>query len=1188
MLDERAALRRTADMSLGSGLNATRQPSWMRETSRAGVLLFSVIILILLFVPCATAQVDALGMDNEMGGASAARPPENLTARWEYPCAILAWGPPDGGPLPGSYMVKGSTIQGYSRNLAQVNGSLEYRDYDVRGGYTYYYAVAAVNDDGEGESTLEVSVTIPASAPPLASSDMAVEYAADSVYINWSVAESSEGHPVEAYHVYSYVWDAASPQLVCTIRQSGLGIGEAVGIVIMAADLNPSWPTYFYVRPFDPFGEGPAGPVVSVVPPSVPGIVASMEIGWGDGYVEFSWSPPMPSTGYVAYPLTSYTIMRGSWVADVPWYLAGPDQFRLVSVDYFDLPPTELSFNDTAVTNGGLYSYDVAASNELGRGEWKGLVARPGSPSAVNDLSVTESDGVVRVTWLPPSNDCGSPISGYVLVRTDYHSYPGDQICVGLGPGATSYLDIEVAQGWGYGYQVLAVNSFGESILADLVQVYVSIVERRPYTPTDVTVECVHDGVWVNLTAPVGGGQPENYAVLVKQEDWEVAVDWKQYSTGSRRESLFIDCRYIDLVGGMDCGFSVCARNAFGESPLTQEFVVRLRFIPGMVDGMDCISDGAEVTVCWAAPFDDGGAPLLGYHIVRFSVDAASGRFDHWANFTVPADALRCVDADAPLGRTVAYGVMAFNEMGEGWISVAQVIPGAPTAPLGLSAIEGDGHILVSWAPPLRDGGSPVRSYLLEWRDVTSGDGGSFPIAGSQLSFDHAGVENGHELEYTLKACNDLGGAGEEATLTAMARGVPSTPGNLRGYWAVNGTGGLEIVLAWDPLANDGGGCRVLIHKTGWMFVSTVIEINGTETSFVDCAVIGNRTFSYYLVAVNGGLESGRSHAISVTPMQPENAPQDLRAVPGSGFVNLTWLPPAALPDGFSGYSVLRAEGNGTLLLLAHVQPGTLCYNDSGTVGGRTYSYAVRADGVTGNSTPAVRVRAGGLGSAEVSSLGFNWASWLVLIIAGVSSLAVLVFAPWRRARKAVAGAAVLGTAIIIVMAAAMVPAPPPSSGASAPESVYEPGNYFVWGMYGQGGMGTVTAKVLRVGDTTVTWNFTYEMPGMPAESEQQTLPKNQTSALTMSLMNMTEGSDLGGMEVVRVLNKTMPTAWGYLAVQLRQMGTAMLGMDISIDIWSAGDSPLRVEYGISNGGEEQRMLLFELLDTNMPYLVGL
>ena len=82
-------------------------------------------------------------------------PPTGLAATASYKQVVLTWTPSPGAT---NYNVKRSTISGNETTIGSTS-STNYTDFNVVSGTTYYYVVSAVNANGEGINSAEVSAT---------------------------------------------------------------------------------------------------------------------------------------------------------------------------------------------------------------------------------------------------------------------------------------------------------------------------------------------------------------------------------------------------------------------------------------------------------------------------------------------------------------------------------------------------------------------------------------------------------------------------------------------------------------------------------------------------------------------------------------------------------------------------------------------------------------------------------------------------------------------------------------------------------------------------------------------------------------------------------------------------------------------------------------------------------------------
>ena len=141
---------------------------------------------------------------------------------------------------------------------------------------------------------------------------------------------------------------------------------------------------------------------------------------------------------------------------------------------------------------------------------------------------------------------------------------------------------------------------------------------------------------------------------------------------------------------------------------------------------------------------------------------------------------------------------------------------GPPGAPIGVSAISGDGAVSLTWSPPNFDGGSPVSGYRV-YRGTSSGGEAFYQALGNATSFVDTGLTNGTTYYYTVTAENDSGegalsneAVATPAALVAPVEPLPTLDAYSRGFenplsdggrWSngINGSGesGLYVPSTW-------------------------------------------------------------------------------------------------------------------------------------------------------------------------------------------------------------------------------------------------------------------------------------------------------------------------------------------------------------------------------------------------------
>ena len=190
---------------------------------------------------------------------------------------------------------------------------------------------------------------------------------------------------------------------------------------------------------------------------TVPGSVRSLNIESTGTQVELSWDPPLENGGW---DILGYEIYRGN----------STENLTLMEI------VTGTSYMDDSVERGNTYYYDVVAFNSLGSGGMPGavsiLIPELTEPSAPLNLAVSESDGVVNITWEEPSDDGGSPILGYILLRGTTEDNLEE--IAQLEVDDFIYTDDSIEAGNTYHYTILAFNEIGNGPTAERKTITIS------------------------------------------------------------------------------------------------------------------------------------------------------------------------------------------------------------------------------------------------------------------------------------------------------------------------------------------------------------------------------------------------------------------------------------------------------------------------------------------------------------------------------------------------------------------------------------------------------------------------------------------------------------------------------------------------------------------------------------------
>lgn len=183
-------------------------------------------------------------------------------------------------------------------------------------------------------------------------------------------------------------------------------------------------------------------------PPSAPtglGAIAS-----SSSKINLSWTAPSNNGGS---KIQGYKIQRSS-DGGVTWY-------TIVSNTW----STTTTYSDSGLKPATSYNYSVYAINSVGTSAPSNIVTTktlptiPKSPS--NLTTIASSTSKIKLSWISPSYNGGSPITGYKIMRAS-PAWQSLSVIATIG-NVTSYSDTGLSSNTQYGYEVAAINSVGTS-----------------------------------------------------------------------------------------------------------------------------------------------------------------------------------------------------------------------------------------------------------------------------------------------------------------------------------------------------------------------------------------------------------------------------------------------------------------------------------------------------------------------------------------------------------------------------------------------------------------------------------------------------------------------------------------------------------------------------------------------------
>ena len=366
---------------------------------------------------------------------------------------------------------------------------------------------------------------------------------------------------------------------------------------------------------------------------------------------------------------------------------------------------------------------------------------------------------------------------------------------------------------------------------------------------------------------------------------------------------------------------------------------------PPAPTGVRGVSGNSRVTLSWAAPPSDGGAPITGYVVVpSVGLVAQSPRV-----FTSTASTETV--GGLTNGTAYAFTVVAVNSAGNSPPSVPSgvIVPSTvPTAPTDVTALSGDGQATVSWTAPSSDGGESVTRYL-----ITPHLGGVAQTPRSFRSTDTTetvhGLNDGSAYTFTVTAENGDGDSPASALSGPIVpAGVPSAPTGI-----VGAPGNDQVFLTWSAPADDGGAPvldYLITPFIGSVPQSPTLFASAATTEIVDGLTNGT-PYTFTVVAINSAGDSPASALSSAfTPATTPTAPSGVTGLSENGEVALSWTAPS--DDGgaaITGYLVTPSIGGVAQTPISFSSTATT-ETVTGLTNGSAYTFTVVAINSAGDS----------------------------------------------------------------------------------------------------------------------------------------------------------------------------------------------------------------------------------------------
>ena len=509
-------------------------------------------------------------------------------------------------------------------------------------------------------------------------------------------------------------------------------------------------------------------------------------------FLTFSWEPPLNDGGV---PISNYVV----------------EMRQTDSTTWTELATTVIrtTFKATRLTTGVEYQFRVKAQNRYGIGPAitsESVVANypfkvPGPPGTPQVIAVTKETMII--SWNEPVTDGGSPILGYHIERKERNSILWQTVSKTLVSG-NIFKSTGLTDGIAYEFRVIAENLAGKS---------------KPSKPSEPVFA-------LDPIDPPGKPIPLNitrHAVTLK---WTKP----EYNGGFKITGYTVEKRDLPNGRWLKANFSNILETEFTVSGLTEDAAYEFRVIARNAGGaVSQPSEPSDAITCR----DDIEAPkikvdakykdilvLKAGEVFRLEADV-SGRPPPTMTWTKGEKELEdtakleikiadfstvLINKDSSRRDGGAYTLTATNPGGFAkHIFNVKVLdrPGPPEGPLAVTEVTADKCVL-SWLPPLDDGGAKIDHYVVEKRETSRLAWTAVATEVPLTKLKVTKLLKGNEYVFRVMAVNKYGVGEplESDPILAVNPYVPPDPPKTPEVTAITKD---SMVVCWGHPDSDGG-----------------------------------------------------------------------------------------------------------------------------------------------------------------------------------------------------------------------------------------------------------------------------------------------------------------------------------------------------------------------------------------------
>lgn len=579
------------------------------------------------------------------------------------------------------------------------------------------------------------------------------------------------------------------------------------------------------------------------------------------GKIDLDWNPPIGADSS-----TTYTVLFGS----LPNQISNTRSF------------VDSSGSITGLSDTSPYYFRLYSTNLYGISELSDIFQSAplySVPSGITSLSGTWGFDETIISWVPPSNDGGSPITGYRIDRSMYSGFPdvsttpnfnstfyafvpptGSQASLAFPSVSLSNSRLqfriakfssELSSTGVYYFRVTPINLAGTGISSSL-----TLPKTTPSAPISLSPTAGDTTVTLNYLPPTGnGGNTISLFNLERSTSSSFTSP-----TSSVHTANYSPIIVSGLTNNTTYYFRMRAYNTFGYGPYTSGVLAipnRPVTVPGAPSGVSASwFDNDTVNITWLAPTDNGGSPIINYTVYTSS---GSGFTTNLLTYSTQNN-ITSISFDVPMTgnyNTFYFRAKANNSVGSSNnSSIASLNREAPSAPTIYQAGAGDGTVSLMWYIPTSFKGSSITGYNIQ-RSTSSAFTSPTDLYTTGLNstaLTISSLSNNTIYYFRVRGINSIG----SGTFSSTAQATPLSP-----YSAPTAPGTGSLIFSPVPQSSNINMLPDnLVYLMSYRYPGTIYGVKIT-TPYSGGAVWGRNPYTD-----DSDIRTAAIHAGALTPSQ--------------------------------------------------------------------------------------------------------------------------------------------------------------------------------------------------------------------------------------------------------------------------------------------------------------------------------